>query len=57
MIVYLVFTYLIMAAIAMTTAALDARKVTIKDWMLWIIAPISLPLFILFYLNYKSNDK
>lgn len=57
MIVYLVFTYVIMAAIAMTTAALDARKVTVKDWGIWIMAPVSLPVFILFYLNYKSNNK
>lgn len=57
MIVYLIVSYTLMAIIAMMTIAMDPRKTTIKDWAIWIVAPISLPLFILFYLNYKTNDK
>jgi amino acid permease len=55
MIIYLSICYVFMAAIALVISGIDSRSINYKDWILWLTAPVSLPIFILFYIYYKNK--
>lgn len=57
MIIYISLCYVFMTAIALVIVSLDGRNITWKDWVLWLTAPVSLPIFLIFYIYYKHKNK
>jgi hypothetical protein len=57
LITYLVLCYLVMFAFAFLAYSIEPEEITYKDWLIWIAAPVTVPLFILHYFNSKINQK
>lgn len=54
--VYVVLAYAVMTLIAVLAYNIEPKKITYKDWMIWLSAPVTVPLFLIFYLNNKSKN-
>ena len=54
--VYVVLAYAVMTLIAVLAYNIEPKKITYKDWMIWLSAPVTVPLFLIFYLNNKPKN-
>lgn len=56
MILYISISYFLMVIVASIIILIDPRNITWKDWVIWGFAPITAPVFILFFIIYKSKQ-
>lgn len=54
--IYVVLAYVIMTLIAILAYNIEPKKITYKDWLIWLSAPVSVPLFLIFLIN-KQKPK
>jgi len=57
LITYVVLSYLVMGGFAFLAHSIEPEKVTYKDWLIWITAPVTVPLFIIHVISSKINQK
>lgn len=53
---YVVLAYAIMSLIAVLAYNIEPKKITYKDWLIWLFAPVTMPLFLIFLIN-KQKPK
>jgi hypothetical protein len=53
---YMVLAYVIMTLISVLAYNIEPKKITYKDWLIWLSAPVTVPLFLIFYLNNKPKN-
>jgi hypothetical protein len=53
--VYTVFCYLVMLSVALLSYSVDPDGVTRKDWLIWIAAPVTTPMFLIFQITKRKN--
>jgi hypothetical protein len=46
-----------MGGFAFLAHSIEPEKVTYKDWLIWITAPVTVPLFIIHVISSKINQK
>jgi len=46
-----------MGVIAFLAYSIEPEEVTYQDWLIWLAAPVTVPLFVVHYLKKKFNQK